>query len=86
MPIGPPKTNLGEPNKIRWSLSSEQYAKDAVKHVEEYLAESDAKLKTKAPYVLPSNYRPEMDVSDVWDEDEATFYMSQIEVLLLRFA
>ena len=90
--IGVPKTYLGatvskfrlpdNPEKERWALGSEQYVKEAVSNVEQWLHERDGKLKAKAPSVLPSGYRPELDVSPELDDDDATYFNSQIGVLL----
>jgi hypothetical protein len=38
-------------------------------------------LKTRAPSVLPSGYRPELDASDYCDEELGQYYLEQIGVL-----
>ena len=90
--IGVPKTYLGatiskfrlpdDPTKERWAMSSEQYVKEAVKNVERWLSERGTNLKTKAPSVLPSGYRPELDVSPELDDDDANYYLSVIGILV----
>jgi hypothetical protein len=90
--VGVPTTYLGatiskfrlpdDPDKERWAMSSEQYVKEAVANVELWLKERDAKLKTKAPSVLPSGYRPELDASPELDDDDAGYYASVIGVLV----
>ena len=39
-------------------------------------------MKSKAPSVLPSGYRPELDVSPELDDDDVSYFNSQIGVLL----
>jgi hypothetical protein len=38
-------------------------------------------FQTKASGVMPSGYRPELDVSEYCTEEEAEFYQQQIGVL-----
>jgi hypothetical protein len=38
-------------------------------------------FKTKANGVLPSGYRPELDISELCEVDKAEFYQQQIGVL-----
>lgn len=65
----------GEPEKIRWSLGSEKYVKEAIRNVSNWLDEHNLlKLKGRAPSVLPSGYRPEMDASDYCDDEFGNYY------------
>lgn len=69
--IGPPTMYLGaklskHPLKngvIAWAMSSSQYAQEAVKNIESYLAEQGLSLPAKATTPITSIYRPELDVS-----------------------
>ena len=89
--IGKPTRYLGatisqhylpdDPTKPRWASGPDQYVKEALANVEAWLADRDAKLKSKAPSVLPSGYRPELDVSELLPDEEASWYASQIGVL-----
>ena len=42
--------------RLCWSMSSEQYVKNAVKNVKEILKNEDRMLKTKASMPLPQRY------------------------------
>lgn len=90
--IGKPTQYLGaqvseyrlpsEPEKVRWSMSSEKYVKQAIKNVKEWLEEHNLPpLKAKAPSVFPSNYRPELDASSYCTPDLIHYYQQQIGVL-----
>jgi hypothetical protein len=67
--IGPPTQYLGaqigryrvpeDPDKPKWYMSSEKYAKEAIMNVQNWLElHKLERLKSKAPSVLPSGYRP----------------------------
>jgi hypothetical protein len=62
-------------------MGSEQYVKEAVRNVESWLNRSGHALKSKAPSVLPSGYKPEMDASDLLGNEDANYYQQQIGVL-----
>ena len=64
-----------------WAFSSTQYVQDAVNNVEQYLARKGKKLVAKALAPFKSNYRPEIDITEELDEDEASYYHSLIGVL-----
>jgi hypothetical protein len=71
-----------EPEKTRWSMASEKYVKEAICNVQNWLEENNYKpLKTHAPSVLPSGYRPELDASDYCDDEMAQYFQQQIGVL-----
>jgi hypothetical protein len=88
--LGPPTQYLG--NKVSqvtmengvkcWSFSSSQYVQNAIKNVEEYLAQSDSKLpaRAKSPWTL--NYRPEeIDITPELRPVKAAYYQYLIGVL-----
>jgi hypothetical protein len=89
--IGEPKQYLGasvskfrfpdQPDLQCWCMGSEQYVKEAVRNVESWLSRSGHALKSKAPSVLPSGYKPEMDASDLLGDENANYYQQQISVL-----
>jgi hypothetical protein len=89
--VGEPTTYLGadihkfqlpdRPDKSRWAMSAATYVKNAVNNVSNYLSERGLQLKSKAPTVLPSGYSPELDVSELCDDDEANYFQQQIGVL-----
>ena len=62
-------------------MGSEKYVKDAIRQVKEWLAERNGALKAKAPSVLPSGYRPELDVSEYCNQSNASFFHSHIGIL-----
>jgi hypothetical protein len=67
---------------VRWSLSSEKYVKEAIRNVQNWLTDHNMKpLKTRAPSVLPSGYRPELDATEYCDDELANYYQQQIGVL-----
>ena len=89
--IGSPTTYLGaqvgtyrfpeQPDKEYWTLSSERYVKDAVRQVKEWMGERGQSLKNKAPSVLPSGYKPELDATDPCSDEDASYYSSVIGIL-----
>jgi hypothetical protein len=69
-----------DPTKVRWAMTSEQYVKEAVKNIEEYLLHEKRTLKrSKQPFA--SDYFPELDTSPLLNEDEANHYMSHVSIL-----
>ena len=87
--IGPPKLYLGgQMRQVEmsngakaWAFGSAQYVKAAVENVKSYLSKKGKNLPKKARTPLSSGYRPEIDVSDELEGDEATYYQSLIGVL-----
>jgi hypothetical protein len=51
-----------------WSMTSQSYVRNAVNNVREMPQSKGYDLKTTAKTPFPSNYRPELDVSDKLDE------------------
>ena len=86
---GEPKRYLGaNVNKYQladgrevWSMSSVDYVRNAVKNLEATLATEGTKLKGKADRPLPSDYRPEIDVSPLLSPELANRYQNLIGVL-----
>ena len=64
-----------------WSMSSNDYIKNAVKNLEETLALESMKLKGKADRPMPSDYRLEIDVSPLLSDELANRYQNLIGVL-----
>jgi hypothetical protein len=63
-------------------MSSDTYIKAAVANVEGYLmARGEKQLKSKTSCVLPSGWKPEIDVTDLLSDEDTRYYQSQIEVL-----
>lgn len=88
--IGPPTRYLGakigrytiEGDDVeKWTMSAEDYLKNQIKEIEKWLLENDMKLKTRAPSVFPTGYRPELDNSDLCDVDLIHVYQQKIGVL-----
>jgi len=87
--IGSPTRYLGasvkkfqkEDGEWCWAMGSEQYVKEAVRNVSNWLSLRGLKLKSRAPSVLPMNYRPELDTSPLCDDDLTNYYMQQIGIL-----
>ena len=70
-----------EVDKPRWSLSSSQYVKEAIKNVELELAKSNLRLPSNASTPMPLKYRPELDTSPLLTDEAVNYYKSQISIL-----
>ena len=88
--IGDPKFYLGTkiskvrlPNQvIAWAFSSSKYIKSSVENLEKILKQKKLKLSSKKMDAPISNgYRPEMDVSDELDSEDAQLFQSLIGIL-----
>ena len=88
--IGPPTRYLGSKigrftiegdDVVKWTMSAEDYVKNQIKELEKWLHDNNMKLKTRAPSVLPTNYRPELDNSDLCDNELLHIYQQKIGVL-----
>jgi hypothetical protein len=91
--VGEPTTYLGakvskyrlehseNPDKVRWSLSAEDYVNRAVKDVETELEKVGKALPTKVTTPTTADYRPELDQSKKLGPDQATYFAGLIGVL-----
>jgi hypothetical protein len=91
--VGEPGTYLGakvskyclehsdNPDKVRWSLSAEDYVNRVVKDVETKLEKVDKALPTKVTTPMTADYRPELDQSKELGPDQATYFAVLIGVL-----
>ena len=88
--IGPPSIYLeGRVRKVELTtgiqclaFSSSQYVNSVVNNVEDYLATQDNWIMPKkVEPLLPTSYRPELDVIPVLNSNQASCYMSLIGVL-----
>ena len=87
--IGPPTQYLGSSiGKYKfsdgdecWYMGSDQYVKEAIRNVSIWLEQRGERLKSKVSAPFPSNYKPELDSSQLCDDEDANYYMSQIGVL-----
>ena len=89
--VGPPTTYLGaqiEPYQLPdgatvWSMSARKYVKESVRNVRQMLMEDGGfslpACKSSAP--IPTDYRPELDVSPELDDQMASRYQQLIGVL-----
>jgi Reverse transcriptase (RNA-dependent DNA polymerase) len=64
-----------------WAMSSEKYVNSAVDNVRNTLRTAGKVLPTRCVTPLPSNYRPEMDVSEELEDDDVTRYQEFIGIL-----
>ena len=65
-----------------WYMSSESYVKSAIKNIETWLEKRNERgLKTKTPCVFPSNWKPELDVTPLCEDNDANYFQQQIGVL-----
>jgi hypothetical protein len=69
------------PDKVRWSLSAEDYANCAVKDVETELEKVGKALPTKVTTPMTADYHPELDQSKELGPDQATYVAGLIGVL-----
>jgi hypothetical protein len=73
---------LGVGGVQAWLQSPSQYVQEAVANAEAYyLKRYNLKFPKKVSSPFPSGYRPEMDITPVLKEDDASYYQSQIGVL-----
>jgi hypothetical protein len=91
--VGKPMTYLGpkvskyrlehseNTDKVRWSLSAEDYVNRAVKDVETELEKVGKTLPTKVTTPTTADYRPELDQSKELGPDQATYFAGPIGVL-----
>lgn len=93
--IGPPTIYLGgNMRKVvlshggeAWAFGSSQYVQQAVKNVEQYLADCHLKgdkrfrIPARAATPMQTSYRPELDTSPELGTSDASYYMSLIGVL-----
>ena len=89
--VGSPKRYLGanidkvqlQDGRTSWSMSCTDYLRGAVKNVDEMLKEDNAALKSfgdgHRPY--PSTYRPEIDVSELLNDEMISRYQQLIGIL-----
>jgi hypothetical protein len=71
------------PDKVRWSLSAEDYVNSVVKDVETELEKVGKALATKSKVTTPTmaDYHPELDQSKELGPDQATYFTHLIGVL-----
>jgi hypothetical protein len=89
--IGKPTQYLGSetgdyrlednPTMVRWYASPDNYVKEAVRNLNNWISERGRLLKVKVQRILPSRYRPELDATPYCDEEESDYYQQQIGVL-----
>jgi hypothetical protein len=70
-----------EPEKIRWSFSSEKYAKEAIRNVQNWLLQHEFPQLKKTTTALPSGYRPALVATEYCNGELHQFYQHQIGVL-----
>jgi Reverse transcriptase (RNA-dependent DNA polymerase) len=70
-----------DPNKVRWSMSSDAYLKRAVKEVERKLGEINRKLATRVTTPMAADYRPELDVTPELNAEQHNYFQGLIGVL-----
>jgi hypothetical protein len=89
--IGDPEIYLGckvkkmtLPNGVvAWGMSPSKYIQEAVQNCEKHLDKryEGRKLAKKATNPYKAGYEPELDVSELLEPEDATYYQSQIGVL-----
>ena len=89
--MGDPDIYLGSkvrkivlPNGVEsWLMSPTKYVREAVKNVERYLDKEygGRKLPKRVGGPMPTDYRPELDVTEELKDEELSYYYSQIGIL-----
>ena len=74
------KVNL-ENGQDTWAFGSSQYCQSAVANVKTFLAESGAKLPSRAEILIQTSYYPELDISAEKEPTEAAYFQSLIGIL-----
>jgi hypothetical protein len=64
-----------------WAMSSQKYVKEAIRCLELELGKSGQRLTGKPNTLMTPGYRPELDVSPLLEDDQASYYMSLIGIL-----
>jgi len=64
-----------------WAMSSQKYIKEAIRCLELELQKSGLRLLGKPVTPMTPGYRPELDVSPLLDQDQASYFMSLIGIL-----
>ena len=87
--IGEPKIYLGghmrkvtlENGQDAWDFGFSQYCQAAVANVQTFLAESGAKLPSRAETPIQTSYRPELYILAELDPTKAAYFQSLIGIL-----
>jgi hypothetical protein len=69
------------PAKVVWSMSAEEYIKEALRSLEIDLERLGKCLPTNVPTPLSSGYHPELDVSAILGDDFTQWYQKLIGIL-----
>ena len=66
-----------------WAISPSKYVNEAVNNGEKWIQENipEHKQDNRAPNPFPTDYDPALDTTNELDEDQATYYQSQIGIL-----
>ena len=65
-----------------WAISPSKYVNEAVNHGEKWIQENlpGHEHSSRASNPLPTDYDPDLDTTNKLDEDQATYYQSQIGI------
>ncbi len=66
-----------------WGMRPDTYQAAAIANVEAWLEKKSdsARLKTKVSSMFPTDWKPELDVSDELDSETGSYYQQQVGVL-----
>ena len=66
-----------------WAISPRKYANEAINNGEKWIQENmpDNKHSCRASNPFPTDYDPDLDTTAELDEEQATYYQSQISIL-----
>ena len=71
-------------NGVReWAISPSKYVNEAVNNCEKWVQENmpENRQGNRATNQFPAEYDPDLDTTNGLDEDQATYYQSQILIL-----
>lgn len=66
-----------DPTRVMWSMSADQYIKDALQNLDHMSHNMGKTLPTKVTTPFSSNYHPKVDVSAYLDYDFTSFFQQQ---------
>ena len=64
-----------------FSLNADKYLKDALKNLDDWVMLENLVIKKYVKSLFPTKYLPEMDTTQVLDEEGAAWYLSHIWIL-----
>ena len=69
---------------MAWAISPSKYVNEAINNCEKWVHENmpEHKHGCRASNPFPTDYDPDLDTTAELDEEQATYYQSQIDILI----